>query len=60
VVWNRPAGASPIDVRAPLKSVGVSIKVNALGFLILRFDFAKPLDRPGVSPYWTISFGPAY
>jgi Tol biopolymer transport system component len=68
VAWNdgssvdltRPAGASPLDVRTPLKSVGLSIKINALGFVVLRFDYAKPLDRPGVSPYWTISFGPAY
>jgi Tol biopolymer transport system component len=60
VDWTRPANASPIAVRTPLKSVGLSIKVNALGFMVLRFDYAKPLDRPGVSPYWTISFGPAY
>ena len=58
--WNRPTGASPADIRTPLKSVGLSIKVNALGFMILRFDYAKPLNRPGVNPYWTISFGPAY
>ena len=67
--WNRPADASPIDVRTPLKSIGASIKINALGFMILRFDFAKPLDRyiqnvdgtrTAVKPYWTISFGPAY
>ena len=58
--WNRPDGVSPVDVRTPLKSVGLSIKINALGFMVLRFDYAKPLNRPGVSPYWTISFGPAY
>ena len=58
--WNRPDGVSPVDVRTPLKSVGLSIKINALGFMVVRFDYAKPLNRPGVSPYWTISFGPAY
>jgi len=60
VQWSRPDGASPIAVRTPLKSVGLSVKVNALGFMVVRFDYAKPLNRPGVSPYWTISFGPAY
>ena len=69
VAWSRPAGASPVDVRTPLKSVGLSIKVKALGFMVLRFDYAKPLDRfiqnidgtrTAVKPYWTISFGPAY
>ena len=58
--WSRPDDVSPVAVRTPLKSVGVSIKINALGFMVLRFDYAKPLNRPGVNPYWTISFGPAY
>jgi outer membrane protein assembly factor BamA len=67
--WNRPAGASPADVRTPLKSIGASIKINALGFMVLRFDYAKPLNRyvfnldgsrTAVRPFWTISFGPAY
>jgi outer membrane protein assembly factor BamA len=58
--WSRPDDVSPVAVRTPLKSVGLSIKVNALGFMVLRFDYAKPLNRPGVNPYWTISFGPAY
>jgi outer membrane protein assembly factor BamA len=69
VEWSRPDAASPVAVRTPLKSVGLSIKVNALGFMVIRFDFAKPLNRfvqnpdgtrSAVSPYWTISFGPAY
>ena len=68
--WNRPADAASVStIRTPLKSVGVSVKINALGFMILRFDYAKPLNRfvmnadgtrTAVSPYWTISFGPAY
>ncbi len=58
--FNRASGTSPELVRTPLQSVGLSIKINALGFVVLRFDYAKPLNRPGVSPYWTISFGPAY
>ncbi|HEY8062326.1 MAG TPA: BamA/TamA family outer membrane protein, partial [Gemmatimonadales bacterium] len=58
--WSRPDDVSPLAVRTPLKSVGLSIKINALGFMVLRFDYAKPLNRPGVHPYWTISFGPAY
>ena len=69
VRWNRPDAASPVAVRTPLKSVGLSLKVNALGFMVVRFDFAKPLNRyvlnldgtkSAVSPYWTISFGPSY
>ncbi|MGH7583053.1 MAG: DPP IV N-terminal domain-containing protein [Gemmatimonadales bacterium] len=60
VGWTRPAGASPTTFRVPLQSVGLEVRINALGFVVLRFDYAKPLNRPGVSPYWTISFGPAY
>ncbi len=58
--WSRPAGASPSLVRTPLTSVGVSLRINLLGYMVLRFDYAKPLQRPGIHPYWTISFGPAY
>ncbi|HEY4321992.1 MAG TPA: DPP IV N-terminal domain-containing protein [Gemmatimonadales bacterium] len=60
LAFSRTADQSPSDVRVPLRSVGLSIKINALGFVVLRFDYAKPLGRPGVSPYWTISFGPSY
>ena len=60
VEWSRPAGASPTTVRVPLQSLGASIRINALGFVVLRFDYAHPLNRPGVGSYWTISFGPAY
>jgi Tol biopolymer transport system component len=69
VQWSRPDGESPVNVRTPLKSVGLSVKINALGFMVVRFDFAKPLNRyvlnadgtrRAVSPYWTISFGPSY
>lgn len=60
VRWSRPAGASPSLVRTPLQSVGFSARVNLFGYMILRFDYAKPLHRAGVSPYWTISFGPAF
>ncbi|HEX3926357.1 MAG TPA: DPP IV N-terminal domain-containing protein [Gemmatimonadales bacterium] len=60
LAWSRPAGASPSSVRVPLRSVGVSLKINLLGYMVLRFDYAKPLQRPGTGPYWTISFGPSY
>jgi hypothetical protein len=28
--------------------------------VVLRFDFAKPLARPGTGAFWTISFGPTF
>ena len=47
-------------IRKPLRSVGFSIRVNALGLAIVRFDYAKPLQRPGTGPFWTISLGEAF
>jgi WD40 repeat protein len=60
VRWTRPAGSSLSAIRVPLTSVGASARVNLFGFVILRFDYTKPLQRPGVKPYWTISFGPVF
>ncbi|GIW51430.1 MAG: peptidase S9 [Gemmatimonadales bacterium] len=47
-------------VRQPLKSWGLSIRGNLLGFVVLRADYTKPLDRPGQSAYWTLSLGPTF
>jgi outer membrane protein assembly factor BamA len=60
LTWKRAAGANPAFVRAPLKSYGASIRANVLGFVILRFDYTKPVDRPGKHPYWTVSLGPTF
>lgn len=57
---DRRAGESPITVRTPLKSWGASLRTNVFGFLILRFDYTKPIHRPGTSPFWTISLGPTF
>ncbi|MCA9720999.1 MAG: hypothetical protein KC489_01080, partial [Gemmatimonadetes bacterium] len=57
---EREPGQSPLRVRTPLRSWGGSLRTNLFGFLILRFDYAKPINRPGTSPFWTISIGPTY
>jgi outer membrane protein assembly factor BamA len=58
--FSRAAGENPAFVRAPLKSYGASIRANVLGWVILRFDYTKPIDRPGKHPYWTVSLGPTF
>jgi len=58
--FSRDAGESLEFVRAPLRSWGGSIRANVLGFLILRFDYANPLDRPLKKSYWTVSIGPTF
>lgn len=59
IVWQR-SGENAEVVRQPLKSWGASIRGNLLGFIVLRADYAKPLDRPGKSAYWTLSIGPTF
>jgi WD40 repeat protein len=60
VVWNR-TGQNPEVYRAPVRSWGGSIRMNFLGFVILRFDITKPLNRPEhPGAYWTVSLGPTF
>ena len=47
-------------IRSVMRSYGASIRVNMLGFLILRFDVAKPLNRTYQKAYWTVSLGPTF
>jgi Tol biopolymer transport system component len=58
--WNRSATDDPLVVRSPVRSYGGSIRVNFLGFVILRFDITKPLNRAYNKAYWTISLGPTF
>jgi len=44
VIWNR-TGQDPETHRAPVRSWGGSIRMNFLGFVVLRFDITKPLNR---------------
>jgi hypothetical protein len=68
VAWNegqqvklsRSGSDDPRFVRTPLRSWGSSLRVNLLGFVILRLDYTKPLDRAYDKSYWTVSFGPTY
>ena len=64
IKWDRSplwAGvAQSAILRAPLRSWGASIRMNALGFVILRFDYTKPLSRPHDTAYWTVSLGPTF
>jgi outer membrane protein assembly factor BamA len=48
------------NVRTPVRSWGGSIRVNALGFVVLRLDYTKPLSRAHETPYWTLSLGPTF
>jgi hypothetical protein len=60
VKLTNDATDDPLVVRSLLRSYGGSIRLNLLGFVILRFDISKPLDRPHNKAYWTISLGPTF
>ncbi len=60
VAWTRAADESPAAVRVPLRSAGISLRTNLFGLMVLRFDYAKPLQRPGTNAFWTVSFGPTF
>ncbi len=57
--WSRASG-SGATIRAPVTSYGVGIRANLFGLMIMRVDYAKPRNRPGVGGYWTVSLGPPY
>jgi surface antigen Omp85-like protein/WD40 repeat protein len=67
VAWNsgdqlhwRSSATDARDVKGLLRSYGGAIRVNLLGFVILRFDVTKPLDRVYNKAYWTVSLGPTF
>jgi hypothetical protein len=60
VLLNRGGNQDPEIYRAPLRSWGGSIRMNLLGFVVLRFDYSKPLSRPHKNGYWTVSLGPTF
>ncbi len=58
--WSRQPGDDPVNVRTPLHTLGVGLRMNLLGLVVARLDWAFPQNRTGVKSLWTLSFGPAY
>jgi Tol biopolymer transport system component len=48
------------EVRSPVQAWGFGVRANVLGFVVLRLDYALPIDRPGLRHLWTLSFGPTF
>ena len=60
VTLSRKPGQDPSLVRSPLRSYGVGVRANLLNLLILRLDYARPIDRSGLDHLWTLSLGPTF
>jgi len=44
-----------------MRSYGFGLRVNLFNLILLRWDFAKPLDRTGDTNFnWTFSLGPSF
>jgi len=62
IAFSQDPNASPeerLNTRVPVTSLGVGLRMNLFGYMILRGDFSFPQDR-SVPPYWTISIGPPF
>ena len=57
---TRPANYDLNTQRYPLRSYGFGVRLNVFGFLILRWDYAKPLDAASRKGFGTWSFGPSF
>ena len=59
--WSyAPGEENDPSFRAPLQTVGASLRINVLGFVIVRVDYSRPLHRPGVGGLWAVSLGPTF
>lgn len=59
--FGKPANYDPTKQRYFLRSYGGSIRVNLFNIAVLRWDVARPLDRPNYKRFnWTFSIGAAY
>jgi outer membrane protein assembly factor BamA len=58
--WTRGPGDDPLRVRAPLQTLGVSVRTNLFGFAVARLDYSIPQERRGVKGLWTFSLGPTF
>ena len=57
-----PAGPAPRPNRpAPCsQSYGYGFRTNIFGLLVLRWDYAIPINRPGSKGFGTWFFGPSF
>ena len=63
VTWNANRADSPFLYQGdskPVSSVGAAFRVNALGFAVLQFDFARPLQRDRKGWVFQFSMAPGF
>jgi WD40 repeat protein len=59
VAWNH--GQHPFSSeRRPVRSAGITLRTNLLGFAVAQIDYAHPFDRPGRGWVWGFSLIPGF
>jgi Tol biopolymer transport system component len=59
--WNLQPGDNPFVVRTPIMAWGVGARMNLFGLMLLRLDWAFPMDRkPFLNSLVTLSLGPTF
>ncbi len=46
--------------RKLLRSMGIGVRANILGYIVLGINYVKPLDRPLKGWYWEFTFYPGF
>lgn len=46
--------------RRPVRSAGLTFRVNVLGFAVAQIDLARPFERPGCGWVWGFSLNPGF
>ena len=60
VYATRPRNYDLTHQRYPLRSYGVSLRLNLFNYALVSWDYAIPLDQPGHHGFWTWSLWPSY
>lgn len=62
VAWGGSSSTSPYyrGDETPISSLGAALRVNALGFAVLQFDFARPMRREGRGWVFQFSMAPGF
>jgi WD40 repeat protein len=61
VYASRPAMYDANQMRYPLRSYGLGLRLNLFNYAILRWDYAVPLDQQGGKRgFWTWSLWPSF
>ena len=58
--WRQQPGDNATQVRTPLQTFGITIRMNVFAFAVARLDYAIPQNRRGVKGIWTLSLGPGF